>query len=245
MKWSYWTILFSLYFGLSGFSHAEKVAGKTVVLQTKVIEQLEYDGSPGKTRINGSPLLGTKQTKSFELEGIWHCLGYVTSRKSFLLVGQFQEGAWVPLTKIKYLSEDDFKITDSKYKYNYPKNQKQPAGWEALAVVPGENLRYVAFVGNLDWGKTQLMVLDTEKDLIKILGDPPAPPPITDSALKKEAQKQVQGKWGWDSLLVGGYTQMDKGIITFKDGVIYASYGKDTVLKRAKKRTVKSWKLNF
>src|SRR5271157_6016199 len=83
MKWTHWTILILLCFGIFGFSYAEKVTGKTVVLQNKVIEQLEYDGSSGKTRINILPISVTKQTKSLELEGVWHCLGYITSRKSF------------------------------------------------------------------------------------------------------------------------------------------------------------------
>ena len=89
------------------------------------------------------------------------------------------------------------------------------------------------------------MVLNTDKDLIKVLGDPPAPPPISDPYWQKEALRQCEGKWEWDFPCFDGYVEMDSGIITFKNNNIYVSYGKDTVDKRSDKRRIKSWKLNF
>jgi hypothetical protein len=219
------------------------IIGKHSNLQTFVTENLAYDGTAGKTKIS---IIGSdkKILKNIFLDGIWHCLGYVANRKCFLLVGEFQVGAWLPLTKIKYLSEVNFKIVDSKYFYKWPKNQNDPSGWTGVCAYPSENLKYVAFVGSLDNDEIKLMVLNTDKDSMEVLGEAPAPPPISDPHWQKEALRQCPGEWQWDFPCVDGYVEMDNGIIKFNKDTLTVSYGHDTVIKRSIKRKIKVWSLN-
>jgi hypothetical protein len=51
---------------------------------------------------------------------------------------------------------------------------------------------------------------------------------------------QSPGDWEWGELVIGGFVQMDEGIIQFNGGTLIVSYGKDTVIKRSNKRTFKS-----
>ncbi len=239
------TLLLSSCTLLNKNTPSKLILGKNLALQTLVLETPEYDGSYGKTKISIYSVPDNKKTKDFVLEGIWHCLGYITSRKSFFLVGEFQEGACLPLTKIKYLSEDNYEVTDSKYRYNAIKGDNDPLSWNALTAVPSEDLKYIAFVGDLGKANTRLIVLNTDKDLMTVLGDPPAPPPISDPYWQKEALRQSPDNWVWDFPCVDGYVEMDNGIIRFNKDTLSVSYGNDTVIKRSGKRKTKTWKLKI
>jgi hypothetical protein len=158
-----------------------------------------------------------------------------------LFAGEFQVGALSALTEMKYLSEKSFLEKDSKYRLGVPKG----SGWTSYTSASSEGLKYVAFVGQLyddQWG---LMVLNTETDVMKHLGTPPAPPPVTDPHWLKEVQRMMaeDHEWAWGGPGADEYIPMDKNIVVFKNDKMIVSYGHDTPVKRAEKRIYRTWDL--
>jgi hypothetical protein len=245
----YWAVLVGGIFGLMGcVGISEKNAiietvGNETTLQTRLLKHAVYDGSDGKTELAMFSTSNRKKLKNMKWDGVWHCLGYIKARKYYLLVGEFQTGAFLPLLRMKYLSADGNVTLDSRYRWNFPKSDSESHGWMGFGAVPNPDLSFVAFVGCLDESPMSVMILDTQKDEMKVLGRAPAPPPIKDPHWREEALKHPLNDWVWGGPSVDGFEEMDAGVIEFDKDKVTVSYGDDTPVKRADKRIFKTWDL--
>ncbi len=166
---------------------------------------------------------------SKEYEGNWFCIGYNRNIKTYVVGGILERGAWLPLGSIQYLREDGSSFEPSAF---------DRLGYLAMTVVTSPSGRYIVFIGGQNTTCT-LCVLDIERDLVKELGQAPAPPP---NALARDTCTGEPFEWGtcWGD----GYVEMDTGIIRFKsEDVLEVGYGDDSPHGRAKKRQVKRFKL--
>jgi hypothetical protein len=191
----------------------------------------EYDRSDGSTRLE---LIAGETHKGFDFNGVWRCVGFSTELGAYVLLGELQEGAWLPAKEIKFLDEKTFALRSSRY---------NDTEWLALAVVAGPGLRYLAVIGN-QRGPTRLHVYDVRNDRMRELGPAPAPPPLPpDEWHYIEEEHQAWGHWG--DFGSDGLIDLDAGIVVF-DGpeTLHASYGRDTYKSRAKSRKVKRWRLD-
>ncbi|MES1207513.1 MAG: hypothetical protein ABUS79_16375, partial [Pseudomonadota bacterium] len=94
---------------------------------------------------------------------------------------------------------------------------------------------YVAFVGGIG-GVDGVYVLDTSRDTIRRLGPAPAPPPVHGF----ESDEPFDWGTGW----ADGYGAIEPSVLRFEaPDVLVATYGRDTPKARAKKRTVRRFKL--
>ncbi|MBI3813325.1 MAG: hypothetical protein HY279_02515 [Nitrospinae bacterium] len=205
---------------------AEAGIGDTYI-EVFVTERPVYDKSFGETLIEVVSEKDGQLIESFELEGVWHEMGYAPEKKRYVLAGEFQTGAWSTLKELAYIDEE-FVLKYSK---------AVPEHWMAFAAIPSSNLKYIAFVGQED-----VTVLNVETDTLRVAGRSPAPPPVDKNlcwdGIKISGQAAV--RWEWGNFCADGYTEMDKGIITFpSEDVLLISYGRDTYKKRAAKRTYK------
>jgi|GEM_PF-1670886 hypothetical protein len=221
-------------------------SGDATFLQTRLLKHAQYDGDDGRTEITVLSKVEHKRLKKLRWKGVWHCVGYIRSSQAFLLVGEFQVGAWLPLTKIRYLSAEGNEAIDSRCQRNYPKSQEELGGWMGFSVIPNDDLSFISFIGCFEGSAMSLMVLDAQKDELKVLGAAPAPPPISDPYWLKEVQRMIaeDHEWAWGGPGADGYIPMDDGVIVYKDDKLIVSYGDDTPVRRAVKRTYKTWDLN-
>jgi hypothetical protein len=168
-------------------------------------------------------------------EGV--CLGFNTLRQIYVVGSVREHGVGVRLVDLQYVDERTHRARISAL------NRESI---EAFAAVPGPGLRYVAFVA-LKGNDVSLFVLDTSKDLIRMLGKAPPPPPLTaqERALVKDRPEVLgAGPWGWMESLRDSYMQLDPGIIQFEgDHVLTVSYGADTAFERSSSRNTRSWSL--
>ncbi|MBN1771906.1 MAG: hypothetical protein JXB32_11625 [Deltaproteobacteria bacterium] len=164
-----------------------------------------------------------------DLEGRWTVLGYSPARHAYVLGGQFQKGACLPLDDLRYLEERTGALLPSRL------NSRR---WIAFAAVPSPTLRYVALIARVD-GQPQfrLHVFDVDNDEIAEAGPAPAPPP-TDF-------KCDPPRTHWWDLDVDGWVEMDAGIIVFSadERRLTASYGDDSCAARSAQRTIREWDL--
>lgn len=187
------------------------------------------DESIGQTQFVLSDNTNNTIRLSKTYDGRWFCLSFNNLTKSYVIGGIFQIGAWLPLGSIQYLSE--------------AKNSFQPSVFDRLAylanaAVASPNGRYIAFIGG-QHSTGQLYVLDTQTDTIKNLGTAPAPPPLANNSFFSE--EPFEWGTGW----ADGYLEMEKNILHFKsENILQVSYGKDTPHARAKKRQIRTFKLD-
>lgn len=210
-------------------------AGTTARIRVQTTEVPQHDGSFGAARLELQTLSDHRALLSQKLEGTWHLLAYVPSTQTFVIGGQFETGAWLPLDEIRYVDEASGEVRMSRY---------DGGTWIAFAAVPGPDGRFIVFVGEsrrdraFEGGRFRLEVLDTAKDALYDLGRPPAPPPDEDSPFDADE--------GWDwGAPIDGLEHMDAGIIAFTDGhTLRVSYGADTQKRRARQRRQRSWDLS-
>jgi hypothetical protein len=210
-------------------------AGATARIRVQTTELAMHDGSYGAARLELRRLADGKPILTKKLEGTWRVLAYVAARRAFLLGGQFEVGAWLPLDDLEYVDEATGAMTRSRVTAD--------GNWIAFAVVPGPDGRFVAAIGEyradqaFGAGRFRLQLLDAAKDALFDLGRPPAPPPAEDPP------DEGRGRWQWGDP-IDGLVEMDPGIITFVDAhTLRASYGADTWKRRASRRTAKTWDL--
>jgi len=204
------------------------VRGETARLRVDVKEQPRHDVSNGAAVMRLERLADHHAILTKTMEGTWAVLAYVPSAHMFVVGGQFEVGAWLPLDVISYVDEKDGAIRQARHNED----------WMALAAVPSPDGRFIAFVGARGDEYFRLQLLDTVNDALYELGQPPAPPPDPQTTVKGEGHE-----WDWGDP-IDGVTQMDPGIISFPDDhTLRVSFGRDTFRARAKHRTTRSWDL--
>jgi hypothetical protein len=204
------------------------VNGQTARLRVVAKEMPRHDGSYGSAEIRLETLADHRVVSAKTREGTWTVICYVPAARAFVLGGQFEMGAWLPLDVIEYVDEATGALRESRY---------GGGSWMAFAAVPSPDGRFIAFVAarrNVD--PFRLEVLDVARDALFELGPAPRPPP--EPSYEPEA-----GHWGWADP-VDGLVDMDPGILTFPDDhTLRATYGADTYRRRAAHRSVRSWDL--
>jgi hypothetical protein len=208
-------------------------AGATARLRVVQTKPAAHDGSYGSARVELQAVGDRRQILSKEIEGTWRVLAYAPAAHAFVLGGQFEIGAWLPLVAVSYVDEATGTIRPARFSES----------WVAFAAIAGPNGRFVAFVGksgkNADAaGRFRLQVLDVAADALFDVGPAPAPPP--DSFYAEEHRRRCA--WGDP---IDGVVEMDAGIVRFIDAhTLRASYGADSCLKRAARRREQSWDLD-
>ncbi|MES1207139.1 MAG: hypothetical protein ABUS79_14475 [Pseudomonadota bacterium] len=189
----------------------------------------QHDGSWGSAQMRLERLADHRTIATKTMEGTWTLLTYVPAAHEFVLGGEFEVGAWLPLNVISFVDEATGAVRHSRYN----------GVWMAFAAVPSPDGRFIALVGALDQSRPfRLEVLDIVNDALYELGPPPAPPP--DSA---PITKGFDGGWDWGDP-IDGLTPMDASIITFPDDhTLRVTYGRDTSRRRARHRTARTWDL--
>jgi len=208
-------------------------AGATARLRVVQTKPAAHDGSYGSARVELQALGDRRQILSKEIEGTWRVLAYAPAAHAFVVGGQFEMGAWLPLDAVDYVDEATGAIRAARF---------AQGSWLAFAAVPGPNGRFVAFVGK--WGRNadaagrfRLQVLDVAADALYDVGPAPAPPP--DSFYAEERRRRCD--WGDP---IDGVVALDEGIVRFVDDhTLRVSYGADSCLKRAARRREQSWDL--
>lgn len=212
-------------------ARAEALVGTRTTLSVTPLAMPKEDGPAGQTTLELKPSAGGS-AKVRVLDGLWVGLGFAKERKAYVLAGQFQRGAYLPITTVEYLGETGGPPRGSKCCGD---------GWMALAAVPGPGTRYIVFVGGEDGTVNELQVLDTLRDRMKTLGAPPLPPPLP----RAEWSSAEGQSWQWGGYGSDGLTPFDPGIIRFVgQDVLRVSFGSDTFRRRSKKRAVRTWKLS-
>jgi hypothetical protein len=206
--------------------------GTSARLRVRSVETPLHDGSFGADRVELQSLADKKVLASDDIEGRWQVLAYAPASRAFVIGGEFEVGAWLPLDAVSYVDEKTGALRQSRY------SEKD---WIALSAVAGPGGRYVVFVGQMAHvhvaGGFRLQALDTAKDALYDLGPAPAPPP-------QEVATGDGGRCDWGDP-VDGVTPMDPGIVRFTDAhTLTVSYGADNCTTRAPKRRVQTWDLD-
>jgi hypothetical protein len=213
-------------------------SGRHSTLTIEIVSRPEYlrhDHNIGSDRLvlrsrDGKPIFSQAVDDGYLL-----CMGYSASTGvpgrdapgRYLIGGVGEQGAWLVLRAISYLSEDGRSFEQSVF---------TKEDFLALTAVASPGGRFVAFIG----GKSVadgLYVLDTQKNQIRRLGQPPAPPPMD---LDFECEERFQ----WGTCWADGYVPIEPRVLRF-DGetTLVATYGRDTHRARAKNRRVQKFAL--
>lgn len=207
-------------------------AGRETRLEIQAIERpkfLRHDQSIGRDKLILRSSSGPDQRELFSAvfdDGRWICLAFNSDAGRYVVGGIGAVGAWLPLRSVSYLSERTRKLEVSRF------TRKK---YLALASVTGPDGHYVAFVGGVD-GVDGVYVLDTTRDTIRRLGPAPSPPPVENF----DSDEPFDWGTGW----ADGYRAIEASVLRFEaPNVVVATYGRDTHKARAKKRTVRRFKL--
>ncbi len=210
------------------------VTGTTARVRVAQTKAASHDGSYGSARVELEALSDRRQILTRELEGTWRVLAYAPAARAFVLGGQFEVGAWLPLDAVSYVDEATGAIRPARF---------AQGSWVAFAVVPGPTGRFIAFVGKwgshaTEGGRFRVQVLDTAGDALYDVGAAPAPPP--DAFYAEEGRRRCD--WGDP---VDGVVEMDAGIVRFVDErTLRISMGADSCVKRATRRREQTWDLD-
>jgi hypothetical protein len=160
------------------------------------------------------------------LSEIWECLGFDARTRSYVLAAKSEVGTRVLLNGLVYVDEEKPALRDSTF---------TASGFAAAAALLGPQARYLALIGAPSGAPDALYVLDLDRDVLRRLGPAPAPPPLSAG--------EEPSAWPWDAP-DRWFTELEPGIWSFADAsTLRVSAGKDTAKRRAKKRTVRTWKL--
>lgn len=188
---------------------------------------LEYENSsPRHSRFVLRSRLANEVLFHKDFNESYSCWGYSNALRAYILAGQWEKGSSPRLQSITYLYEAGL-------------NRLKPSifdkkGYWAVASVLSPDSDVMAFIGGpANQTTAALYVMDFAKNKIQKLGQPPAPPPVSEG-MTEEA-------WGWNHPTTS-YQPLDKGILYFsKSNILVASYGQDTAQTRASARQTKSW----
>ena len=219
------------------------VQGAASRIQITTTKAPEYDGDGGAVRIEVRSEDGKRKVKTLSLSpGIWLCLAYSRPGKAYVLGRVLQKGVAQPVVRLEYLDEDTWTIRNSKNSSNWGSDKlddKTDNHFSAVTSVSSPDGRYVAIIGDFYRDTGNLMALDTVRDSLIVLGEPPAPPPGSATGVQKESNFTWHGGGPSD-----GYLYMDSGILVFTStGTLRVSYGNDTPKQRATERKIKDWNL--
>jgi hypothetical protein len=166
---------------------------------------------------------------------IWECLGFDARTRRYVLVSKNEHGTKVTLRALVYLDEDQKTFQDSAF---------DREEFEAVAALPGPEVRFLALIGapSASDKPYELYALDLDRDALRRLGPPPAPPPLPVEDLS--GGDSTAELWPWESP-DRWFTELEAGVWSFVDArTLRVSYGQDTRERRAKKRKPKTWKLD-
>jgi hypothetical protein len=169
------------------------------------------------------------------LKEIWECIGFSVQTRKYLIISKNEHGVKVTLRGLVYLDEAKAVFQDSIFGRLH---------FEATASLYSPDGTYLALIG-VPEGKDiyRLYVLNTISDELREIGEPPAPPPLTAEELDNQDAKHMMGPWEAPER---HYTEMEQGIWEFTDPhTLRVSYGKDSLKRRSKKRTIKEWDLRI
>ncbi|MCG5052892.1 MAG: hypothetical protein KA712_08025 [Myxococcales bacterium] len=194
--------------------------------------QTRHDGPFGRSRIEMEYTDGSGRARiEHEQFGRWRLFGYVPERKSYIVGGAWEQGAFEPYGAMAYLDEATGEV----------KRWQDERTWYAFAAVPSPDLRFVALVGSLEAGY-RVLLWNTISDRLFDVARAPAPPPMSARDCTLYASREGHD-WGFP---VDAVVEMDPGIVSFSATHVEVSYGRDTCRARAKRRVRKAWALaNF
>lgn len=210
---------------------AKSITGDGTTLTTRVVEHPVYDGAAGKTHLRLAK--GDEVVIETDWPGVWRGLSFDVEKSRYILTGEFQQGGWLPIRRIRYLDSRSGIYAESRY---------NGRDFLAFAAVPATDGGWVALVGVLGEGNDfELLLLDSRRDAMVALGAPPAPTPSTNVA-----PKDLGAECPWTSwpCFHDGWVDLEPEIITFDAGKLKVSYGEgDSPRGRDRKRSVRTWDL--
>lgn len=182
----------------------------------------------GKTTL--TLVAGDKEVSRFEQPGNWHCLGFSKLARKFVVQEIGEVISYPAIVAIEYVDENDHHRKQSAF---------SRGKYVAVSYLASPDYKYVAFVGSNNlMHRYKLYCLDLEKDTIRFLGEPPAPPPISKSDL---AAGMRPYQWGWEA---EGLTDLPHSIWSFESAdTLSINYGHDTWKSRDKHRRTKRFQL--
>lgn len=201
--------------------------------RTRILLHAKVDGAPSRD----GGFAGGKVLLDETFAEVWECLGFNPRTRRYVLTSISELGVKVTLRGLVYLDENAVTFKESVF------GRRQVRAVSSLYQPTSGYLALVAAAeGKRERDDTvKLYVLDTESDQLKVLGNPPAPPPL-DARLRND-RDAIMMMWPWDSPECH-YTEMDATIWSFVDAAtLRVSYGRDTAKVRAKRRTSKQWDL--
>jgi hypothetical protein len=195
----------------------------------------QHDVDMGRTKLALRSKDGDRELLQETLTEIWECLGYNPRTKKYLLISKNEHGVKVTLRGLVYIDEAKATFQDSIF------GKKQ---FEAVASLYSPDGSYLALIGAPEGvDRYRLYVLNTNIDQLKLLGNPPAPPPLSKEDLANPESIDMLGPWEAPER---HYTELEKGIWEFTaPHMLQVSYGKDTFKARSKTRKIKQWDLSL
>jgi hypothetical protein len=195
----------------------------------------QHDVDMGRTQFVLRSKDGNRELLQETLNEVWECLGYNPRTKKYLLISKNEHGVKVTLRGLVYIDETKTTFQDSIF------GKKQ---FEAVASLYSPDGSYLALIGapqGVD--DYRLYVLNTDIDQLKLLGNPPAPPPLSKEDRVDPVSIDMLGPWEAPER---HYTELEKGIWKFTaPHILQVSYGKDTLKARSKARKIKQWDLSL
>ncbi|MBN1594672.1 hypothetical protein JW933_01970 [candidate division FCPU426 bacterium] len=192
-----------------------------------------HDVALGRTMLVLRSRNGKKVLLKETFTELWECLGYNPRTRRYVLVSQNEHGVKVTLRGLVYLEENRPRFTDSVFA------RKR---FQAAASLYSPEGTYLVLVG-APAGEDQyrLYALDLEQDQLLLLGDAPAPPPLSQEDLEYPEAADLMGPWEAPER---HYTELEKEIWSFVNPhTLQVGYGQDTISKRGRKREVRTWNL--
>lgn len=205
-------------------------SGTQTTLAIEVVSRpniLRHDENIGSDRVVLRSDEGKEVYSHTVNDGHLLCLGFVATSPGRYLVGSVgEQGTWMVLGAVSYLGEDGSPLRASAF---------TKLRFLALTAVSSPRGSFVAFIGGREGDVDGLYVLDTGKDEIRRLGDPPAPPPV---------DFDCDDAFQWGTCWADGYTAIDPAVMRFEDeSTLVVTYGRDTHTARAQHRRVRRFKL--
>lgn len=222
--------------------HTYQGANTVLSLQTEMNGMRHEGHDYGKSTISLKSKTG-KVLLSKEIADNYTCLGYSTARRAYILQTLGERISYRVVVAFSYVPEVK---ADVFYFNSFTGVEKYVASPEGI--VPGPQLRYIAFVGQ-DKGAVddswRLYVLDTKRDKVILLGKAPDPPPFGADEVKlfKDQGRNVDPMdWNW--MMMQSCSELEPTVCRFiSANVLQVSYGRDSWRRRSKKRQVRIYTL--
>jgi hypothetical protein len=210
--------------------------GLSTVLEVRqtVAKIPRHDVDMGRTELIIRSLKDKKTIMREVLKEGWECLGFNMQTRKYLIISKNEHGVKVTLRGLMYLDEAKAAFQDSVFGKQH---------FEATASLYSPDGNYLALIGAPE-GKDiyRLYVLNTCSDQLQEIGEPPAPPPLTDADMEYPDAEYMMGSWEAPER---HYTELENGIWEFTaPHILSVSFGKDTVKYRSTDRKSKECDLH-